>query len=285
VFFETLGIKWWYEPEGFSFRFDYEEFAADWMDACNMTEDELTQEGVPQTFQYLDGKEYTYLPDFYLPELNVWVEIKGPKPTKEEIEKLFLLNGMVSKVAMAKLHEAKPGAEVQSAFEDLYKKGVYIIYGAIPWPFPQKGNIFGFGTLDLGSGYLRMATGESERMATEYRSLLLGRLNQCWQECPLCLRIGVGEIGLPYCRSCHDEVVEEIWRHVAEYQVIRDAAKRYRVKPNLHSRVSNPVNVKAMELTKSLMDPEFFTSGHKTPRLQEAYNAARSARFEHGQSP
>jgi hypothetical protein len=28
VFFDTLGIKWWYEPEGFSLRFDYEEFAA-----------------------------------------------------------------------------------------------------------------------------------------------------------------------------------------------------------------------------------------------------------------
>ena len=98
MFFDTLELEWWYEPEGFAIQFDYEELAADWMYALNMTEDELLQEKVPQTFQHLDSKEYTYLPDFYLPELNVWVEIKGPNPTREEIEKAFMLNYMVSKL-------------------------------------------------------------------------------------------------------------------------------------------------------------------------------------------
>jgi hypothetical protein len=47
----------------------------------------------------------------------------------------------------------------------------------------------------------------------------------------------------------------------------------------------NPANAKALELTKGLMNPEFFTAGHKSPKLREAYSTARSARFEHGQSP
>ena len=51
MFFETLGIKWWYEPEGFSLRFDYEKYAADWMNAFNMTEDELPQDGIPPNLQ------------------------------------------------------------------------------------------------------------------------------------------------------------------------------------------------------------------------------------------
>jgi hypothetical protein len=46
-----------------------------------------------------------------------------------------------------------------------------------------------------------------------------------------------------------------------------------------------PADLKAMNFTKDLMNLEFFASGHKSPRLQKAYSAARSARFEHGESP
>jgi hypothetical protein len=46
-----------------------------------------------------------------------------------------------------------------------------------------------------------------------------------------------------------------------------------------------PDDLKAMNLTRDLMNLEFFTSGHKSPRLREAYTKARSARFEHGESP
>jgi len=66
-------------------------------------------------------------------------------------------------------------------------------------------------------------------------------------------------------------------------QLMSDAELYTEVRPGMYA--PNSGIVKAMELTKSLMNPEFFTSGHKSPKLQEAYNAARSARFEHGQSP
>lgn len=51
VFFDALRIKWDYEPQGFEFG----------------------------------GKGY--LPDFWLPDLNKWVEIKGEQPTLEESHK------------------------------------------------------------------------------------------------------------------------------------------------------------------------------------------------------
>ena len=295
MFFDTLGIKWWYEPEGFSLRFDYEEFVAGW----DMDEEELLEVGVPQTFAHLDGKVYSYLPDFYLPEFHSWVEIKGPNPTREEIEKAFLLDNMISDATRARAHEAKTEVEARSAFEDLFRKGVYIIYGDVPWPFPEKGNIFGYGAGESGSafftGVARSVPGamEVESKEAEYRSLLMGQLNLCWQECPLCLKIGVGRIGKPYCRSCHDRVAKHIWDHLASYPVMSevgtpdtsDEAAEAFIAVWADWEKPNPANAKALELTKGLVNPEFFTSGHKSPRLREAYNAARSARFEHGQSP
>ncbi len=52
VFYDALGVKWMYEFEGFNL-----------------------------------GNGLTYLPDFFLPDLNVWVEVKAKKPTQVEIDK------------------------------------------------------------------------------------------------------------------------------------------------------------------------------------------------------
>lgn len=55
VFFKTLGLEYHYEPEGY------------------------VLEGIP------------YLPDFYLPQLDSFIEIKGAVPTSEELQKARLL--------------------------------------------------------------------------------------------------------------------------------------------------------------------------------------------------
>ena len=52
VFFDALGIKWEYEKEG------YDLGDAGW-----------------------------YLPDFWLPEISAWIEIKGAKPSVEDLAK------------------------------------------------------------------------------------------------------------------------------------------------------------------------------------------------------
>ena len=52
VYFDTLGIEWEYEKEGFHFE---------------------------------DGTNY--LPDFWLPTVNMWAEVKAKQLTKEELTK------------------------------------------------------------------------------------------------------------------------------------------------------------------------------------------------------
>lgn len=70
VFFDHLGIKWEYEKEGFNLKEPY---------GC-------------------------YLPDFWLPELNQWIEIKGDLPkihwtTTEEEGKTWALAAYTQKEA------------------------------------------------------------------------------------------------------------------------------------------------------------------------------------------
>lgn len=57
VFFDALGIKWEYEVEGFDL-----------------------------------GTGGLYLPDFFLPERGMWIEIKGRAPTEEELKKVKILS-------------------------------------------------------------------------------------------------------------------------------------------------------------------------------------------------
>lgn len=55
VFYDTLRIKWEYEKEGFDL-----------------------------------GNGVLYLPDFYIPHLDCWIEIKGQPPNKDEERKISL---------------------------------------------------------------------------------------------------------------------------------------------------------------------------------------------------
>lgn len=58
VFFDTLGIEYRYEPEGFEFE---------------------------------DGTRY--LPDFWLPDAGIWIEIKATKATQDELKLAHKLRG------------------------------------------------------------------------------------------------------------------------------------------------------------------------------------------------
>lgn len=55
VFFDALGIEWQYEPEGF----------------------ERTEPVWHETLGRVGEKVIRYLPDFYLPQTDTWVEVKG----------------------------------------------------------------------------------------------------------------------------------------------------------------------------------------------------------------
>ena len=72
VFFDVLGVEYQYEPEGYDL-----------------------------------GEAGWYLPDFYLPKHNAFIEVKGQSPTKEEVEKLYTLGDQ--KKCLVFLFEGLPG--------------------------------------------------------------------------------------------------------------------------------------------------------------------------------
>lgn len=72
VFFKTLGIEYQYEVEGFD----------------------------------LDGVRY--LPDFWLPEQDCWIEIKGKEPTDSEKQKVQKLAHLTSKISLLFYGEIGP---------------------------------------------------------------------------------------------------------------------------------------------------------------------------------
>jgi hypothetical protein len=72
VFFDALGIQWEYEKEGYE----------------------------------LDGMQY--LPDFWLPEQDCWVEIKGQEPTEEEEEKARRLSYCTGKTVCIRFGDICP---------------------------------------------------------------------------------------------------------------------------------------------------------------------------------
>lgn len=66
VFFDALGIRWAYETEGFDLS-SYQPMG------YNLS-------------------SFAYLPDFWLPDVGMFVEVKGSEPTGEEISKCNLLS-------------------------------------------------------------------------------------------------------------------------------------------------------------------------------------------------
>lgn len=76
IFFDAVGVSYQYEPEGFDL-----------------------------------GEHGCYLPDFRIPSVNAWIEIKGVAPTANELELAF------------RLHEQETG------YEDSDAATVYCLYG------------------------------------------------------------------------------------------------------------------------------------------------------------
>ncbi len=256
MFFDTLELKWWYEPEGFDLYFDYDEFASAW----DFTDEELLEEGIPQVFKALDGREYSYLPDFYLPELNYWTEIKGPLPNKEELLKAFFLSEFVYRAASAKLDEATTAKEQDKAFSDLLNGGVYVFYGNIPWPFPERGNAVGYGV--EASGGVRFGP-----------KRLYACLGLCWQQCRLCLKIGINSIGETYCTYCKLELEEAIYRRSGmEEEIGKELYEARRlmrmglILDVMEEEIQDPLAPKGQETERSKMLREILTRNTENNR-------------------
>jgi hypothetical protein len=178
-----------------------------------------------------------YLPDFYLPKFRCWIEIKGEVPTNTDLQKAFDLN--------LETYDEKTGE-----FQD-----VYIFYGDIPYPYPERGNAV---------GHCPPSMLELEELTDDDLDDWPPVWGLCWQQCPLCGGIKIGRINTVCCRECLDKyasAVEKIIKY--EWQTPVGEMPFFKEGPDI-------------------VNPEFFRSGHRTFMLQTAYEAARSARFEGG---
>jgi hypothetical protein len=175
VFFNHLGVEWRYEPEGFD----------------------------------LDGQ--WYLPDFYLPSIDTWYEVKGQEPAPGEV------------AAAWKLEQATG-------------QRVVVAWGNIPHDADCNG---------------RDHQSEHGRRNIETS----GDFDYAWCICPWCPAAGI-EFDARSARihgwKHHGLTEQQAW------EAIKD-------KPNHHR-----------------IDDKCYSGDH--PRILAAYEAARSARFEHGQS-
>jgi hypothetical protein len=137
VFFDTLGIEYRYEPEGF-------DLAGEW-----------------------------YLPDFYLPEQQYWIEIKGQPPSEHEKTKAFFMD-----LDFVWTDIRKPDHEPKVGYNGDHS--VYIFWGDIPWPYPSQGHAI------PGDLVFHEA----------------GSLPYCWQQCPVCRKLEIWIMGEPFCGEC-----------------------------------------------------------------------------------
>jgi hypothetical protein len=113
VFFKTLGLKYKYEIEGFEF----------------------------------DGG-LRYLPDFWLPELGLWFEVKGVEPTDKEVYLVHLLSDRSKKDAIIAIGAPKDGDEQLIVFPGDARKHssrwAYISDSLCSFPIPFHFNTFLF---------------------------------------------------------------------------------------------------------------------------------------------
>jgi len=119
VFYDNIGMPWVYEPEGYMLK---------------------------------DG--LCYLPDFYLPKLKAFIEIKPEEPSKKEYDKCTLL-------------------------AELTRKKVYLFFG--PIPYGREGSY----------EYCCLSSEFSNSAYCFLPGERGGDYAHAWCQCPVCKRIGI----------------------------------------------------------------------------------------------
>lgn len=109
VFFDELGIRWEFEPEGF-----YVGFCR-----CEPSDDCLDGECINRR---------RYLPDFLLPDLNIWVEVKG---SEEHLDRDLLCAAIDYRAGL-------PHVGCQSYWSGSENLGGLLVLGPIPRPMTDQ---------------------------------------------------------------------------------------------------------------------------------------------------
>lgn len=266
VFFKTLGIPYEYEKEGFSL------------------------EGTP------------YLPDFWLPQQDCFVEIKGEKPTDEEIRKARLLALYAQKC----VHIFYGNIEIPT-LQNPYPIGSYINLPAKLWTYPDikdRPGAIGAKLIKLPSHILAIL----QKVHDGGFSLSVLKPDAFNETEDLVIKLnhaapyGIDNIdSLLYKLQSHytalEEIQEHLEKHEKEIHKTLTPADGWKIEfAPQPSDAFTPDSSYWGECEKcgAIDLSEIFDNTHhcndgvigdlvnNTPRLIEAYTAARQARFEQG---
>lgn len=213
VFFDALDIKWEYEKEGYDL-----------------------------------GEYGYYLPDFYIPDLPLWIEVKGQQPTDAEESKAFQLSNNTDNPILIV-------GDVGSIWNAYHSYCDEIFDINLPCVSSMKNIITNDPYGYAGYGWLM----NCPMCGNSYTHT--GRVDQCDGQDDYKAWAGRGnaiKINM-YCeQGCS-------WVFVMGFH-----------KGETHICIENPI--------RRISDPLSAMFGDR-PRIEEAIIIARSARFEHGETP
>jgi len=233
VFFDALGVEYQYEPEGL----------------------ELEEQG-------------RYLPDFYIPHINTYLEIKPCLTHLDDWPQHRMFNYIMSRWQT----------------EDAVSFRFVLLMGE-PWLNPEyisKHTANGGHDVDMYCVVSPEGFG--------YNGFIAGDCYYRWCECPDCGFIGIeydGRSDRLDCKRCYGcQKIKDIYRHWADTTFRTGASQEYL------DQLSQQLNAGCPYHGHEFKDGCPRHSGNRdkgynagTPRLVAAYKAARQARFEHGEQP
>ena len=221
VFFDTLGIEYDYEPEGFDL-----------------------------------GELGYYLPDFYLPEMETWAEVKGGEPSKKDFKKMVAFSSAVEQPII--LLRDIPLCE--GVYTDDCKVYIVLFAHFENWPKMIAGYAFdlwafdGFDSVYWNDGY-RYDEGNLKKF-------LSGQ--------------GVDVSGINESTRDGRKMLIELDK---EYYRVEHGVEH----PEYINGRCKEISFFERDMSISVKDRTWCEFNGISPGLSSAYAAARQARFEHGQ--
>lgn len=220
VFFDALGAKWEYEKEGFDL-----------------------------------GDYGWYLPDFWLPELELWVEIKAEDPTDEESLKLICLQEMTKHSAF--VFKSIPNSAGDNSWYDALSGDVSGHY----WSRPMK---------VADSLPLAIKPDEYMREKDQYHFL-----------CPVC-RDEYVHFDDPNIKPSDDYTAWSGRGDAARLPMWCEQGHSWTLRFGFHKGFTF---MRLEDIWDTVANPGLVLAANNEAAFCEALTLARSARFEHGETP
>lgn len=217
VFFDTLGIKWEYEKEGYDL-----------------------------------GDVGWFLPDFWLPDFKLWVEVKGVAPGDTDLRRLHAL-------AEGSGHHAVLFTNIPSQPHEQYW---HPCFDSFECKFTQSVPV---------KGDFRLIS-ERDPHAAPWGVQLA---------CPACRDDNV-HFGVPVIKNSDDYGAWHGRGSALRIPMWCEAGHSWQVRYGFHK---GQTFLAIEDMQETIDDPGLVLAQNDEQKLSRAFSAARSARFEHGERP